>query len=78
STIDQNKRFEVFRSDRLDRVGGGVCIMVVNDFRCSRVTLSNDDQNLLTISQCDLICLDVFISCIKYRLILVFFLFFFI
>ena len=59
--IDQNGRYRVFRSDRLVRVGDGVCALVSSEFKCTSSTLSCTDQALLVNSKLDLICLDVFI-----------------
>ena len=70
SMIDQCGQYQVFRCDRLDRMGGGVCIMIDRAIKCIRLVLSGADQSLLIKSGCDLICLDLLNSNTKYRFIL--------
>ena len=70
SMFDQHGRYQIFRCDRPDRVGGGVCAMIEKGIKCTRLTLSDTDQSLLLSSKCELICLDVFISDSKCRIIL--------
>ena len=49
-----------------------MCALVLHDVKWARLALSTSDQILLDKSQCDLICLDVFILNIRYRIILVY------
>ena len=69
SMFDQHGRCQIFRCDRPDRVGGGVCAMIEKGIKCTRLTLSDTDQSLLLGSKCELICLNVFISDSKYLFI---------
>ena len=70
--LDPSHLYQIFRHDRSNRVGGGVCVMVANAIKCVKLSLSPVDENLLIHSDCELICLDMFLSGYKQRTILVY------
>ena len=57
------------RCDRRDRPAGGICVLIPRDLRCHRVNLSPNLDILLQNSGTELVCLDLFMSRVKYRFI---------
>ena len=72
SMLDPSHIYQIFRHDRSNRVGGGVCALVANTIRCVKLSLTTANTDLLIHSDCDLLCLDVFLSGVKQRIILVY------
>ena len=70
--VVKDYNYYLLRSDRLSRVGGGVCALVAKDFRHIRLDLSTNDQLLFSESRCELICFDRIFPGIKYRIIRVY------
>ena len=50
--LDPSHLYQIFRHDRSNRVGGGVCVMVANAIKCVKLSLSYVDENLLIHSDC--------------------------
>ena len=63
------QQYSVMRCDRLGRPAGGVCVLIPRDLRCHRVNLSHNLELLLHNSGTELVCLDLFMSRVKYRFI---------
>ena len=70
--LDPRNLFNIFRCDRTDRAGGGVCAMIPKKFRSHEHRLSPDDQSILMKSGCELVCIDTQLDQSKYRIILIY------
>ena len=63
--LDPENRFHVFRRDRLDRSGGGVCALISNSIKCCL----NDFYISGDLNLCEYICIDAQLNATKYRFI---------
>ena len=72
SMLDPRQLFNIYRCDRDDRRGGGVCALIPKSFKSHLHVLSDDDKNLLDNSDCEILAIDVQLLLLKYRLIVIY------
>ena len=70
--VTSNSHYKILRHDRTSKSGGGVCILIDNDIPHSKLILSSNDELLLDQSCCELVGLDVLLSNVEYRFILLY------
>ena len=63
SILLNNSDYSIFRADRVNRVGGGICILYRNFLKASLVPINHK------INDIELLCIDLLGSPIKYRLV---------
>ena len=70
--LDPDNKYYVFRCDRLNRTGGGVCALVSNLIKCHQISFSDECNKFLQASDCQIVCFDLCFKLTKYRMILVY------
>ena len=70
--IDPQNRFTILRSDRHNRVGGGVCALIPGDIRCIRHVEDDDKNKLIFIAGIDFLTFDISTDGFKYSFFLVY------
>ena len=71
--LDPDNQYNIYRSDRIEsRVGGGAVVLVRKRSRCGLVQIPDRCKNLIIISGCDIVCVDIYFKSVKYRFILVY------
>ena len=70
--VTSNCPYDIIRQDRTSKLGGGVCALIDIKIPYSKLILTSDEELLLYQSCCDLIGLDVLLSDVKYRFILLY------
>ena len=70
--LDPDNQYHVFRCDRLNRTGGGVCALVSNLIKCHQIPFSGECHKFLQASDCQIVCFDLCFKLTKYRMILVY------
>ena len=71
--LDPHQSFHIFRHDRADRTGGGVCAALIpKSIRCSEHFINSNERDLLLKTGSELICIDAQLGQSKFRFILVY------
>ena len=68
SMLDPRHLCTIFRCDRTDRPGGGVCsvcAMLPHNIKCLVQSFSNNENQLLIHNGCEVICVDAFLQSIS-------------
>ena len=68
--LDPRQTFHIFRGDRVDRTGGGVCALIPKSIRCSEHVRNTNERELLLNTGSELICIDAQLGQSKFRFIL--------
>ena len=70
--LDPHQSFHIFRDDRANRTGGGVCALIPKSIRCSEHVLNANERELILKTGSELICIDAQLGQSKFRFILVY------
>ena len=70
--LDPQHQYDIYRCDRIDRVGGGVCALISKSFRSSEHSLSEIQRDLMSKSGCEVVCFDLHLDHFKYRFIVLY------
>ena len=70
--LDPEQNYTIFRSDRLNRVGGGSCAFISRDIDCHKIEISNAIQPDYKLCGCDIVCFNITVHSTNYRFILIY------
>ena len=69
---DPQHQYNIYRNDRSDRTGGGVCAMVPASIKSNEHHSDDDERKLLPGSGCEAVCIDSQLELSKYIVLLLY------
>ena len=70
--LDPLHQYNIYRCDRSDRTGGGVCAMVPASIKSNEHHLNDEERKLLLVSGCEAVCIDTQLELSRYRFIIIY------
>ncbi|MFZ2539529.1 MAG: reverse transcriptase family protein, partial [Oscillospiraceae bacterium] len=70
--LDPHNCFNVFRCDRVNQTGGGVCVFISHEYKSRQISLKSEIIAMLNFINCDLVCFEFYVGNLIYRFILLY------
>ena len=70
--LDPDNMYQIFRCDRLGKIGGGTCAFISRTLKSRQILLHPRLETLCKNISCDLLCFDIFTRAVSYKFILLY------